>query len=187
MNGARRKLAAAIIMALLALAFMNGSNAPDPGLPASPEQRHVFLTLIQQYQRVFFDGWMTGDLSNFPAVFYNDPAYPPNSLVKQLILRHREEIDADIASATAGPVGARTGELAAQMADVITRRQSSAFGASAWIEKTIFIENATLQGERHATVVYVVDSPDSTLLFHLHLTNVDGTWYISDMWTTGNP
>jgi len=189
----------------------------EPGTPASAAQQQAFLSLIRQQERTFFVGWVTGDLSGFQAVYYNDPKYRPSGRFQDLIKANRDEIDAVLVSTHSGPVGARIGELAARMADVLSRRgsdvqwQAAVATATAegriptlsdmpdgeppamtpqlsdWIEKQFFIKHATIQGETHASVIYVLDSPDSTLLFHLDLTNVGGQWYISKDWTTGNP
>jgi hypothetical protein len=217
MHDRRNRLALAIVLAMAASIVLAGASGSDPGIPASAEQEQAFTSLIQRYRWVFFDGWVSGDLSQFPSVFCNDLAYPPNAFFRSLIADHRDEIDADLDATNSGPVGAPTGELAAQMADVITRRESQAQWSAAvatataegraptlqdmpdgqppaytpsgneWMEKTIFTKEATIHGSNHATVVYVYDSPSSHLYFHLHLTKVAGAWYISDSWTTGNP
>jgi hypothetical protein len=59
---------------------------------------------------------------------------------------------------------------------------------SDWVEKDkIFIKHAVIRGENHASFVYVFDNPDSSLFYHMDVTRVDGRWYISKDWTTGNP
>ena len=73
-------------------------------------------------RRFFFEGWLTGDLSRFPEVCYNDPQNPPNNRFQGLIDGHRDELDAVLSKSPTGPIGARTGELAARMADTLWRK-----------------------------------------------------------------
>ena len=109
-----------------------------------------------------------------------------------------------LAGTEAGPVGARSGELAAKMSDILWRRNSDAEWQAAvatataegrpprlsdmpdaeppattpqlsdWVEQPIFITHATVQRGNHASVVYVLSDPGSPLFFHLTLTNVNG-------------
>src|SRR6185437_2637705 len=114
-----------VVMALYAVAGAF-SPATELTLPATVEQQHAFLALVQAQDRVFFDAWMTGDLSKLPEEYYNDPEYPPNNRYHDLISDHRAEIDAVLTQARNGPIGAETGELSAQMAEILWRRESSA-------------------------------------------------------------
>lgn len=195
----------------------DGPVTPDSaaGTPATQAQRQEFVVLIQRYRRVFFDGWVAGDLSAFPTVFYNDPVEDLSPHLREMIRVHRATVDAVLARATSGPVGARDGLLAAEMGEVLERRASdaewqaaeAAAGAqgrtatladvasgqppimtprpSDWIEKQIFITGARVRGDR-ASVTYVVDR-GSSLFFHLHLKQVGGQWYLTNGWVTGNP
>lgn len=123
-------LAVALIIGTLwyALAGASSPNAatPIPAVPATDAQRQAFGSLVQNYRRTFFDGWLTGDLTKFPAVFYNDAASPPDARLQSLINQNRNQIDTALSNSRSGPVGATTGELAARMADVMWRRQSAA-------------------------------------------------------------
>lgn len=174
------------------------------------------MSLIQRYDRIFFEGWVTGDLSQFPTLFYNDPQYPPNSTRQDLVNAHRAEIDSILVKNPSGPVGSRTGELASEMADVISRRTSDAAWKAAqakaraegrnpspndmpdgrppvmtpqesdFVHNTFYITDAEIHGDVHAKVTYVIGDPNSTLFFNWELTKVNGQWYISKYWTSGN-
>ena len=208
----------AVLIMVMALYSVVGAFSPATELTvrASAEQQQEFLSLVHANERVFFDAWLTGDLSKFPEVYYNDPEYPPNDLHRALIKDNRAEIDATLSQARNGPIGAQTGELSAQMAEILWRRGSSAawdvavarataegraptlsdmpdgnppvmpVQPSDWVEHQFFIKAAVIRGGNHASLVYVLDEADSTVLYHIDATNVDGRWYISKNWTTGH-
>jgi hypothetical protein len=208
-----------VLIVVLALYAIVGAFSPATELtvPATGEQQQEFLTLVKTNDRVFFDAWATGDLSKLPEVYYNDPEYPSNDRQRDLINDNQAEIDAILALSRNGPIVAKTGELSAQMAEILWRRGSSAAWATAvarataegraptlsdmpdgqppvmpvqpsdWVEKQIFIKDAVIRGGDHASFVYALDDADSPLLFHIVATNVDGRWYISKDWTTGHP
>jgi hypothetical protein len=211
-------LASPIVVTMLVLvAWYLVVGAANDGMPATEGQKQDFLSLIRRQERTFFEGWVTGDLSEFPAVYYNDPHDKPNGHRQDLVKTYRDEIDAILADTDSGPVGGRSGELAAQMADVLWRRQSDVQWQAAvatataegrnptlsdmpdgnppattpqqsdWVEQPIFIVYAMIQGETHASVIYVLGDGDPTPQYHLDLTNVNGTWYVSKDWVTGNP
>ena len=207
-------------IAIVAIAWyiIVGAASPnaEPITPATAEQKQEFLSLIQKYDRTFFEGWVTGDLSQFPTVFYNDPRYPPDSIHQDWVDAHRADIDVILAKDPSGPVGSSTGELASEMADVISRRGSDAAWNAAqtkaraegrnptlkdmpngqppvmtpqesdFVQNTFYITDAEIQGGVHAKVSYVIGDPDSPLFFNLELTKVNDQWYISKYWTTGN-
>lgn len=205
-----------VVMALYAVADAF-SPATELTVPATIEQQQAFLALVQAQDRVFFDAWLTGDLSKFPEVYYNDPEYPPNNRYRDLINDHRAEIDAVLTQARNGPIGTQTGELSAQIAEILWRTGSSAAWEMAvarataegraptlsempdgqppvmpvqpsdWVKNQFFIKDAVIRGEDHASFVYVIGDADSTLLCHIDAANVGGRWYISKDWTTGNP
>jgi hypothetical protein len=211
-------LVAVLIGATIWYAFAAASSpAAEPTVAATAEQQQAFLSLVQLKRRVFFEGWLTGDLSKFPEVYYNDSQYPPNDHDQGLINDHRIEIDALFAESPTGPIGAPTGELSTNMAEVLWRRGSSAAWEAAeakakaegraptlkdmpdgqppvmpvqpsdWVEKQIFIKDAVVTGGDHASFIYLLDTPTSPLFYHIDATNVNGHWYISKDWTTGNP
>ena len=209
------------IVAIVAIMWymLAGASSPnaEPTTPATSEQKQAFMTLIQQYDRTFFEGWVTGDLSQFPTVFYNDPQYPPDPTYQKLVDAHRTDIDAILGKEPTGPVGSSTGELSSEMADVISRRASNAAWEVAqttaraagrnptlkdmpngeppiltpqesdFVQNTFYITDAEIQGDTHAAVAYVIGDPNETLFYHFELTDVDGKWYISKYWMTGNP
>lgn len=208
----------AVLIVVMTLYALVGAFSPatEPTVRATSEQQQAFLALVQTKERVFFDAWLTGDLTKFPEVYYNDPEYPPNNRYRNLINGNQGEIDAILAQSHNGPIGAHTGELSAQIAEILWRRGSSAAWETAvarataegrsptlsdmpddnppvmpvqpsdWVEHQFFIKDAVVRGGNHASFVSVLDEADSTVIYHIDATDVDGRWYISKDWTTGH-
>lgn len=203
------------VVAILVLTEAVGpANSTPTATPATAQQRQEFSDLIQRYWQVFFHGWTTGDLSQFPTVFFNDPSEHFNTHTQQELTRQGGTVATILAKRSLRPGEGRTGMLSAQMADVLDRRQSvqlwdaaqnkaasegrqatlddmpdgriPVFAPENWVEKKVFLTQAFVNGD-HATAVYVFDNPDSPLLYHVDLIQVEGSWYVTNYWVTGNP
>ncbi|HET7034127.1 MAG TPA: hypothetical protein VFI42_00445 [Thermomicrobiaceae bacterium] len=203
-----------ILAALVAIGgvILVGADRAAPGgaaggRPATEVEQQQVVTLIHRYERVFFDGWVSGDLSAFPTVFYNDADEHLSPHWRSVMAAHQPEVTAILRQSHTGPIGASDGLLSAEMSDVLARRASDARWQEAeatladvpggqppvitprpgdWVDKQIFITEAVVFGDR-TIVTYVLDSPDSTLRFHLHLLQVGGQWYLTNYGVTGSP
>lgn len=92
-------------------------SEPVPTMPpASAGDATAFEDLFRRYERIQFDARVTGDSSLYPTIFYNDPDEELYPEYDDLMREYQHVVDAALASATGGPVGATTGFLSAQIA-----------------------------------------------------------------------
>ncbi len=133
---------------------------------------------------------------------------------RSVIDKYKLQIDAILSHAQIGPVGTGNGVLSCDIADVTNfearvaawsnakataaaqgRQATSAdlptgmlpaepHNESQWHDMPVYVFNATLAGEDHATVK-VGYAPDTANFVNMMLTRVNGQWYISAIWSSG--
>lgn len=155
-----------------------------PPTPATVAETKEFELLIQRARRITFDAWAAGDLSLFPTIFYNDPAVTLEPGYLAVIKRHRAAVETALANAQPGPRGTGSGFLSYEVAYTLEAR-GDPHRRAFWTEQAVYVQEALLQGDQ-ATVTYTMN-PKATLLYHARLSRVAGQWYISNLWTTGQP
>lgn len=201
------------------LAIPKRNKQQPPSQQATQTQKTEFLALYQKYQSIYSTARATGDVSAFPTLFYNDPAFVISELAPDcipIIARYSDQIASVLLTHGAESQVPTPGLLSCQIADIFYLHESSSaweaiqtqavseghppsisdlpdglepvdlpsqLGQSKAIE--VAIQSATVQGN-HATVKYSVPAYGS-LYEHMLLTERDGTWYISGIWTSGNP
>lgn len=186
-------------------------GASEPKVAATDAQARAFVDTFRRYERAVFDAFVSGDPGEFPAVFYNDPAIRIGNEQGELIRRERTAVDAIQDSTTLGPVGARSGLLASQIAGVVEyERQAAAWDAARaqaaregrspairdlpdgvqpierklpgdWISTDIAIHSPMIQGNHGYAIFSSGTAELAGTLLHVTFTNINGVWYISDI------
>lgn len=177
------------VMCMLAIGWGSFALAQPPApVPATADQVNTFEGLIQRERRVVFDAANSGDVSLFPTIYYNDATVSLDPGYVALFTKHRQAVDAALARAQPGPKGAATGFLSYKMAYIIAMREQPGVGTATqtWQEQPIFVQEASIQGD-HATVTYTFHPTKATYFYHVYFTQVNGQWYISNRWNTGQP
>ena len=198
------KLVASAALLLVSLLFLRQADlsAADspPAVPATSEQTAELTSLLRRQERAIFNSLTAGDLSDFPTIFYNDPTVPLGDRFKSAISQvGAEAIDGTMARLTPGPVGDRTGFLAAQIAGGIERQHeladmhadgsipASPLSPSDWVDVPFDVFDASIQGD-HATAKLAYGSREQSEMIDLYtFTRVNGQWYVSGVRTTNNP
>jgi hypothetical protein len=120
---------AALIIGIGLTQFVDAQ--PEPADSATGDQEHALVAVFRRFERIMFDAMVTGDASEFPTVFYNDPTVTLSSEYVSLQTKHRPAVDAILEEARGrGPIGAQEGYLSAKIAEIVEYNEH----ANAWEE-----------------------------------------------------
>ena len=133
----RRGQVLALGLALIGIVILTGFGGArllsEPSSPKSLEPAEVDLVrqLIQRYQRVHAQASVTGDVSKYPSVFYNDPAfdlaeYTPGCF--PLVEDENTETQEILTEIAPDQVGGQPGMLSCMIAEMVSYHRN----VSAW-------------------------------------------------------
>jgi hypothetical protein len=186
-----------------------GAATPQPGEPATDEQVKMFEDLLRQHERVMFDALVTGDVTRFATIYYNDPTVELNAEFHANLTRAGSRAPQAVARLEGGPKGHETGYLTAQVAGIINRQENVAAWEAAqakaqaegrqpstddmpngavpyepktadqWIDVPFYVYDVLVRGN-HATATLSYGPPeDADSAYIFHFTMVEDRWYIS--------
>lgn len=212
LNRTQQFRAAVVLVLTLALGWVvlvaaADATGPTSGRAATPEEIAQLEAAYRRHERIYFDALVTGDVSLFPAVYYNDPEVPLPEGYLQSLDQAGAAVDAALAHAMPGPDGASVGFLSAKVAEVLNIHRALDARAPGedsypveprthdpWVDVPATLLNVKIDGD-HATadIVYATaeqlawlgDQPIPLIEHHV-FTRIDGQWYVSAAWTTGN-
>lgn len=128
-----RILTISIIIIMLLAGLGEVRLLPEPASPRAlkPAEIEQFRQLIRQYHEVRTHAVLTGDVTEYPDIFYNDPAfdlrqYTPGCF--PLIYVERSETNAILKQMDNRPVGSKNGLLSCMIAEMIDYHRN----ANAW-------------------------------------------------------
>lgn len=118
-----------IALSLLGIMLITASGGtrvlsePASAKELNPDEVEHFRQLVQRYQTVYAHASVTGDVSEYPSVFYNDPTfdlkeYTPGCF--PLIDDEKSETDAILSQFDSRPKGSDTGLLSCMIAEMVS-------------------------------------------------------------------
>lgn len=132
----------AVCLAACGIATSASAVQQPAASPATAEQKAELTSLLRREERAVFTSLVSGDLHEFPTIFYNDPSVPLSTGFKDAMTRVGPDAIAQaIATAANGPRGSGEGFLSARVALAIERQRQLA----AWNEATA---KAAAEGRR---------------------------------------
>lgn len=184
-----------------------------PRRPPVPVEDPADLTTIAElqdtyrsYWRALYDAEVAQDPVSLTSVLYNDPAVELEPDDRERVEKYRGEVFA-VLNRSDGPIGVDSGYLSAEIARFVWRQRGivvrgavetraavtgrdphhevmpDGLGAfvrtplTSWQEPTFSLSNVRSDGSHASAEVY------ADVITHIYFTNVDGTWYVSDIWT----
>jgi hypothetical protein len=214
-------IVAAIAIVVMVVSQPGGANEysePIPTMPpASAADAAAFEGLLHRYNRIQFDARVTGDSSLYPTVLYHDPDEEFYPEYDDLMHEHQYVVDAALANATGGPVGATTGFLSAQIAVHASNMMQANLWATVsataaaegrypsisdlpdgvapiepvtpdqWVYQTITMHTPMSLGDRGEAKFTFGTSALDGTIMRLTYIRVGGDWYISAIHWEGTP
>lgn len=170
-------VAVAILLTGALIQADRSDATPSPGTPASIEQVAMFEDLLRLDERISFDAMVTGDLSRFATIYYNDPTVSLNPEYRSQIDRAGSVATDIVASLSDGPKGSNTGYLTARVAGAVLYRDN----VSAW--QTV-LERAADEGRQPS----IADMPNNEVPYEPKMADqwVDVPFYVYDVFVNGD-
>lgn len=183
---------------------------PEP-VAATEEQLKEFEELLRVDERVTFQALVTGDITEFPKIYYDDPTVTLNSDYHVAIEKAGDRIQSALTLLEPTSIGNGQGYLSARTAIIINRQDNLAAWEKAqaeaaaenriatladmpngempyepkfedqWVDVPFYVFDGKMWDD-HATVKLTYEPPASAALISTYVfTQVDGRWYISGL------
>lgn len=203
---------AAIALLVGALVQADGGEAtPGPGKPATREQVAMFEDLLRRDERITFDAMVTGDLSRFATIYYNDSSVELNVEYRAQIERVGQVATSAVAVLPDGPKGSGAGYLTARVAGAMLYRdnvaawqtaleRASAEGrqpsiadmpngevpyepktADQWIDVPFYVYDVFVDGNRATATLSYAPPEDADSAYIYRFIQIDGRWFITGL------